>query len=356
MTWKPRSFRILMAAAWMTMAACASAPKSPWDRIPESPDVHEKQFLFLGNPIRVRVWQDATDKRKPEALFKTAANELARLAKIVDADKPTSELYKVNETALGAPVKVSEDLGNLLNLSLMLHTRSGGSFDITFAPLQEATEKFGPDAGLRGSDTEYAVHVEKEVRKRVGKEGWSYDAPNRFVRIIKPMAKLVVKGVARGYAIQRVAVKLAALKIKGVAVIGSGVLAAAGSALQDPDLMCVEDPDHLGSCKIHLVPTKPDQVLALATAATLDRPGHVYNPKSGNRTFLNGSAMIAAPDAAWAQGSALAASIMDYDKTQKFFDKGQEPRISAVFVGFDGSDMQSGSLEPYATTAAVTGN
>lgn len=352
-----RSILIVLSVLPLLLAACASAPNSPWEKMPQDPNVREKAVQALGTRFVVRLWLDPKDRRNPETLFRPAIAEILRVAKIADADDPKSELAHLNSLAAAKPVTISPDLASMLVVSQALHTRTGGIFDITFAPIQESVESNGQDAGLDGSDREFLPGgVDKETRQRIGQKYWSFDQVHREVVFAKMGIKLVVKGVAKGYAAQKAAEKLLPLKLRGFAVIAGNSFVAAGAALKDPQLMCIEEFGHAGRCGFRVTPMQPQKLFFLGLAASTDRPGHNYNPKSGSRAFRTGGAAVAGPDGAWTQGAATAASIMEEDKFLDFFKKSAQPPLGGLWSD-DSSDSGSGTqgtLEPYAHSAPIS--
>jgi thiamine biosynthesis lipoprotein len=251
-------------------------------------------------------------------------------------------------------VQVSPELTSLLVISQKLYERTGGLFDITFAPIQDQVEAFGPDAGLDGSDREFTPSgVDKETRQRVGGRNWTLDLRARKVSFAKPGIKLVVKGVAKGFAAQKAAERLLPLKLKGFAVIAGNSFVAWGAALKDPQLMCIEEFTHPGRCQYSVRPLHPDRLFALGMAASSDRPGHNYNPKNGSRTYRTGGAAVCGPDGTWTQGAATAASILDESRFYEFFKKPDQPKLSGLWAG-ESSDAPQGTLEPYAQSAPIS--
>lgn len=336
------------------LASCVSAPRTPWERKPDSTAVRERYVDALGTRFVVRLWLDPRDRRSPDSLFKPALAEIRRVARMTDADDTLGELALLNGRAALGAVRASPELAYLLTVSQQLNARSGGAFDVTFAPIQEENERFGPDAGIDGGDREIAPQgIDDDTRARVGQRLWTMDPKTREVVFSKPGIKLVLRGVAKGYAAQKAAEKLAALRVPGFAVIAGNSFAASGTALRSRRLMCVEDFYDAGRCALTVTPKRLDGIFYLAMAASADRPGHNYNPKSGARTFRSGGAAVIGPDGAWTQGAATVTSIIDESKFADFFKPGAIPVIAGLWAGDSTDSAAKGSLEPYARTAPV---
>jgi thiamine biosynthesis lipoprotein len=349
-----RSVLGMLLALPILLSACAGTPTSPWETASKDPTVREKTVQALGTRFIVRLWIDPKDRRAPESLFKPAIAEILRVARITDADDSKSEIARINKFAATRSVQISPDLNSILVISQKLHDRTGGIFDVTFAPIQDKVESFGPDAGLDGSDREFTPSgVDKETRQKIGGANWVFDAKKGQIKFAKAGIKLVVKGLAKGYAAQKAAEKLLPLKIKGFAIIAGNSFVASGAALKDPQLMCIEEFGHPGHCQYSIKPLHPEKLFSIGMAASSDRPGHNYNPKSGSRTYRSGGAAVCGADGAWTQGAATAASILDESKFYEFFKNPAAPPISGLWAGESSDSGPQGTLEPYAQTAPV---
>src|SRR5215471_18795349 len=66
-----------------------------------------------------------------------ALDEIERLENQLSLYRPQSELAEVNRRAAREPVKVTPSLFSLLEQAKAVSTETGGTFDITIAPLVE---------------------------------------------------------------------------------------------------------------------------------------------------------------------------------------------------------------------------
>lgn len=331
------------------LTSCASAPVTPWEAAPSQAGVEEKSFDALGAPFRIRIWSRNGEAAKTLAAIAATERELRRLTKIVDAHDPESEISRLNRAAAQKPVQVSPELFEILSLGQALWLRSDKIFDMTFAPIQEEVEKHGSDAGLGGSVQEFSSQLSNEIKARVGMQNVILEPTRREVRFSKTAIKLGVLGLARGYVVQKMATTLAAQGLRGFAVITRGVEALSGDALKDPQLMCVESPIDPGKCQYKIEALgAPTRILYLATSASKARPGHVYEPKYGERKARAGAATIAGESGAGVQGAATAISLMDNRRAAAFLAKPGAPAISGVYFESDYSLAVQGTLEPFA--------
>jgi thiamine biosynthesis lipoprotein len=334
--------------------ACTSAPISPWDRKPAGALVREYKAQAMGSTFTVRIWLSNASPKNPELqAFAPALNEIRRIAKIADNDDNRSEISLVNGLAAVRPVKLSPELFEMVELSQRMSARSNGSFDVTFVPYQEETEKYGKDAGLDSGHYEFGPEL-SHLRNVVGNSKLILDAAARTLRFASPEVKIGLKGLAKGYAIQRAVrameAKIPGRKFKGIAVIGGGMIYAAGEALRDRNLMCLEHSSELGVCAYSILPNDLTKPFVLASISTASRPGHVYSPKDGTRKARAGNCFVTGTDPTWVQAAATAAAVMDNKQTEAFLSRDDQPLLRGVFYESDYTIALKGSFEPYAKT------
>jgi thiamine biosynthesis lipoprotein ApbE len=335
----------------LVFAGCSSAPPlSPWETPADQDKVEERTVEAMNTTFHIRLWKEGSDAAARNRAFQLASAELRRVAKIADGNDPRSEVSLVNRRAQQMDVKVSPELMSLINLGLQMGARTGGVFDVTFQRIQDETEKHGEDTGLGEGVNEAASDVSQALKISVGSQNLSINRRTSQVRFTSPGVKIGVLGMAKGYAAQKAAEKVHGLKIPSFAILGGGVMAAAGKALQDPNLMCVEHPNQLGTCAFKIVYKGAAPIAYFAASAVEERPGHIYNARNGMRKARAGGVTVAAADGASAQAGAVAGAAMDNKATLRFFDSKLPPRMSGVFFESDYSIKLYGSLEPFAKT------
>jgi thiamine biosynthesis lipoprotein len=351
--------KALLVEVWAVLllglaSGCSTAPPlSPWESPPSSQLVEERGTEAMGTSFRIRIWKAGADDRARDQAYRAAMAEIARVAKIADPEDAKSEISQVNLKAAKGPVRVSPDLFHLLTLGQQMNSRSSGVFDVTFVRLQDETEKYGEKTGLTSGVNEAAADVDHALKTSVGSRNLALDAATRQIRFTRPGMKVGVLGLAKGYAVQKAAEQLQAMGVAGFAVLGGGTLAASGKALSDPNLMCVEHPNDLGTCAFRILPKGSGPVFYLAASAVLERPGHIYNAKNGMRKARAGGVTVSAADGASAQAAATAASAMDNQTTLRFLQSQLSPSLSGVFFESDYSVKLFGTLEPFAKTVPV---
>lgn len=113
-----------------------------------------------------------------------------------------SELSRLNARDDGAPVQVSPALFEVVEAALEVYTKSGGAFDASIGPLIDLWG-FGPQPAA-GEPDAAAVAA---ARARLGMDALRLDAASSSVRK-PPRVQLDLSGIAKGYAVDRVAALL----------------------------------------------------------------------------------------------------------------------------------------------------
>lgn len=160
-----------------------------------------------------------TDKTSADASADAAFDELERLERMLSNYRSDSEWSRLNRDAASHPVKVSDELFNLLVACLEYSRRSEGAFDISVGPLMRAW-------GFRDGGGRLAP--EDAVQSALEKVGFAHirlDAVNRTVTFAQPGMELDPGGIGKGYAVDRM---IEALKRRG---IERALVSAAGSSI-----------------------------------------------------------------------------------------------------------------------------
>jgi thiamine biosynthesis lipoprotein len=109
-----------------------------------------------------------------------------------DCRDTKSEVYRLNRSAGGGPVRVSTDLAEVLDVSLTVAEESGGAFDPTILPLVEAYG-FGEQNPRAPGREELEALLTRVDFRRVELHGTEAEMPAGFA--------LDLGGVAKGYAV-----------------------------------------------------------------------------------------------------------------------------------------------------------
>jgi thiamine biosynthesis lipoprotein len=144
-----------------------------------------------------RITAVAADDETIKAGIEAAFDKLVEVDEMMSDYKDDSELSVVNRYAFAGPVKVSDELFEVLKASVDYSRKTKGAFDITVGPVVELWRRTEKD-GTKPGEEELA-----EAKARVGYEKLILDEKNKTVRFAVEGMKLDLGAIAKGYAIDR---------------------------------------------------------------------------------------------------------------------------------------------------------
>ena len=159
------------------------------------------------------------DRYALQAAVDASFDEVRRLDHLLSNYKPASELSKINQQAADHPVRVSEEVFNLLAACLEYSRLSEGAFDITVGDLMKVWGFY------KGSGHLPKAGEVQEALKTVGWRKVRLDPERRTVFFTQKGVELDPGGIGKGYAVDRM---VAILKEKG---IHSALITAGGSSI-----------------------------------------------------------------------------------------------------------------------------
>lgn len=149
-------------------------------------------------------WRVVLDTgRPPTAALRNEIEELlADIERSMSTFDPDSELSRFNRHASTAPVRVSSQLVEVVSLALSISRASGGAFDPTVGPMVDAWG-FGPAPRPVRPPSEVELAA---MRERVG---WAKLSVHGDTLVKShPLLELDLSAIAKGYAVDRVALLL----------------------------------------------------------------------------------------------------------------------------------------------------
>ncbi|HET8547749.1 MAG TPA: FAD:protein FMN transferase, partial [Bryobacteraceae bacterium] len=177
----------------------------------------EESFDAMGTTYSVVLY--GSDRYKLAAAAEAAFEEVRRLDHLLSNYRPDSEWSEVNKNAANRPVRISQELFELLAFCVDVSRRSEGAFDISVGPLMKVWGFY------KGSG--HLPH-RAEVRGALTRVGWTniaLDRVNRTVSFRRFGVELDPGGVGKGYAVDRM---VAILKENGIT---SAMITAGGSSI-----------------------------------------------------------------------------------------------------------------------------
>ena len=174
----------------------------------------EKSGEAMGTSYAVVAY--GCDRMKLESAVEAAFDEVQRIDGLLSNYKPGSEWSEVNRNAAEGPVRVSDELFQLLSECQRYSRLSEGAFDITVGPLMKLWGFY------KGSGR---LPHRAEIRTVVGRLGYRHvllDAANRTVRFDRKGVEIDPGGIGKGYAVDRMMQVLKEYGITTALVSGGG--------------------------------------------------------------------------------------------------------------------------------------
>src|SRR5215470_10232483 len=94
--------------------------------------VHQKRYA-MGTVFEIVIYDD--DLPQADAAARAALDEVVRLNEMMSNYKPESELSRMNRAAHFQPVRISRELYDVVEQSLLYSWLSDGQFDISVGPV-----------------------------------------------------------------------------------------------------------------------------------------------------------------------------------------------------------------------------
>jgi len=280
---------------------------------------------------RFEVTLSGEDARHVDAA-REALDAIDRIEDALTVFRDTSELVRVNRRAAQEPVRVDDDLFELLRLCRELHRQTAGAFDVTSTPLSRCWGFLRREGRLPSAD-----EIER-ARACVGMEG--VELGERTVRFRRPGMELNLGSIGKGWALGRVGflVRRHGVRHALLSAGGSSILALGGRAggwvvdLRSPQVRC----QRLLRLRLR------DAALGASGAGQQyvdvagKRYGHVLDPRTGWPAAGVISAAVVATDAAVADALSTAFLVGGLDLAERYCASHRD--VLALLTPDDGSE------------------
>lgn len=234
---------------------------------------------IMGTNIYTEIW--APNDVSGKAAVSAVMTEMERINQLMSTYIAHSEVSLVNKQAAKDPVAVSDELFELLLLSVGLSEDTGGSFDITYASvgyLYDFRAKKRPqqgeiDALLDAIDYRHIV----------------LNPDNKTVYFAHPNVKIDLGGIAKGHAIDNNLQILAEMGVKHALVTAGGDTGLLGDRCGRPWKVGIRDPRDTNRQAVVL----PLENIAMSTSGDYERYfeegqtryHHIISPTSGKSAY-----------------------------------------------------------------------
>lgn len=168
--------------------------------------VHEFREVHLGMEVRLAIVAEA---EAAPAVARRAYDRIDSLSAILSDWNPRSELRRLESSAVGEWVSISQPLAAVLALALEVADATSGAFDPTVGPL---TRLWREAARTEVPATDSAVQA---ARARVGYRHVELDTVGQRVRLHRDRLQFDLGAIAKGWILDEV---LAGLRADGIRV------------------------------------------------------------------------------------------------------------------------------------------
>jgi thiamine biosynthesis lipoprotein len=218
---------------------------------------------------------------------------MRRIDNLMSPYKPDSEVSRINQHAALAPVKVSEELFQLIQRANEFSKLSEGAFDITFASI-----------GYRYDYRQHKKPSDQQIRDALSQDLIDYRnliLKNDSVQFAREGMKIDLGGIAKGYAVDQGINILKGCGIQHAIVTAGGDSRILGDRMGRNWMMGIQHPRQ--QAKIAL--TIPLSNTAISTSGDYERffleknerIHHIINVKTGKSAKHSWSASVIGPEA-----------------------------------------------------------
>ncbi|HCQ12671.1 FAD:protein FMN transferase [Flavobacterium sp.] len=161
-----------------------------------SQTIYKKKLAMLGSPFEISVV--ANDSIKANEYSNLAINEVKRIENLISDWIPTTQISEINKNAGIQPVKVDQEVFDLVERAIKISKLTNGAFDISYASMDKIW-KF--DGSMKEMPTPEAI---KKSVEKIGYQNIILDKENKTIFLKLSGMKLGLGGIGQGYIADKV--------------------------------------------------------------------------------------------------------------------------------------------------------
>ncbi|WP_395062838.1 FAD:protein FMN transferase [Flavobacterium sp.] len=158
--------------------------------------VHKRKLSMLGSPFEMTVV--AKNTIEANAYIDMAISEVKRIENLISDWIPTTQISEVNRNAGLKPVKVSDEVFELVERSIKISKLTNGAFDISYASMDKIW-KF--DGSMKKMPTPEAI---KKSVEKIGYQNIILNEKEKTIFLKLDGMKLGLGGIGQGYIADKV--------------------------------------------------------------------------------------------------------------------------------------------------------
>ncbi|MBE9490810.1 MAG: FAD:protein FMN transferase [Bacteroidetes bacterium] len=301
--------------------------------------INKQTLKLMGSRFDITVV--AKNDNDANNYIENAIGEISRIERLISSWDPNSQTSLINNNAGIKPVKVDEELFNLIKRAISISRLTDGAFDITYASMDRIWK-------FDGSMTK--MPSEEIIKQSVAKVGYH----NMILNEAESTVYLKLKGmkigfgaIGKGYAADKAKQILKDKGVSGGIINASGDMNTWGTQLDGSDWnIAIKNP--LNKNKVFAL--LPIHEKAVVTSGNYEkyvifnekRYSHIINPRTGYPSSGIVSASVFAPSAELADALATSIFVMGKDVGLNFIN--QLPEIDCIIVDDEGKIFYSKNI------------
>lgn len=185
-------------------------------------------FFALDTVVQLRLYGSGAKEAAA-----AAEAEVRRLEGLLSAANAASDIYRINSSAMGEPVKVSQETAEVLTLALDVSKKTNGCFDPTIAPLTNLWDIKNATAPPAQGEIERAMDCLGAANIEITGES---------VTRLSDAVQLDLGGIAKGYIGDQAAQVVRGYECRGILDLGGNIVAVGMKKQDTPWKVGIKDP------------------------------------------------------------------------------------------------------------------
>ena len=173
--------------------------------------------LLMGNQFEISAVSD--NEQNANRIINTGIDEIKRIEKLLTTFQDSSETNLINRNAGIEPVRVSEEIFNLIERSIKISSITQGAFDITYGSIDKSLWNF--DTQMKSLPDKQTA---REMVRLINYRNIVLDRENSTVFLKEKGMRIGFGGIGKGYAAEMAKCKMQQLGITNGIVNASGDL------------------------------------------------------------------------------------------------------------------------------------